>query len=168
MHTCVPIRSIVGYGTGALRDLWDWSITYYYRKISNIRSNKSQHLNDSRLVLQMSLPNPFKPSVKWIMKMLQLHLSYQQWYCLQRCAYIRGLTVLPTTSLNSRHQNMIQRIKCNFKMHIIKQGTMLTQLFGNHSLSPWYTMGVLAIKLDNCSIFPRANIFLDCGCVCQK
>ena len=30
-----------------------------YCKISNIRPNKSQNLNDSRLVLQLSLPNPF-------------------------------------------------------------------------------------------------------------
>ena len=40
-----------------------------YRKVSNIRRTKCQNLNDSRLVLQLSLPNPLKPSVKSIMKM---------------------------------------------------------------------------------------------------
>ena len=40
-----------------------------YRKISNIRRTKSQNLNDSHLVLKSSLPNPFKPGVKSIMKM---------------------------------------------------------------------------------------------------
>ena len=38
-------------------------------KVSNIRRTKCQHLNDSRLVLQLSVPNPLKPSVKSIMKM---------------------------------------------------------------------------------------------------
>ena len=32
-----------------------------YRKISNISRTKSQNLNDSRLVLLLSLPNPLKP-----------------------------------------------------------------------------------------------------------
>ena len=40
-----------------------------YRKLSNIRRTKSQHLNDSRLILQMSLPNLLKPGVKLRMKM---------------------------------------------------------------------------------------------------
>ena len=40
-----------------------------YRKVSNIRRTKSQYLNDSRLVLQLSLPNPYKPGVKSRMKM---------------------------------------------------------------------------------------------------
>ena len=40
-----------------------------YRKISNIRRTKCQNLNDSRFVLQLSVPNPLKPSVKSIMKM---------------------------------------------------------------------------------------------------
>ena len=41
----------------------------YYRKISNIRRAKSQNLNDSRLVLPLSLPNLLKPVVKSGMKM---------------------------------------------------------------------------------------------------
>ena len=36
-----------------------------YRKISNIRCIKSQNLNDSRLVLLLTLPNPLKPSGEW-------------------------------------------------------------------------------------------------------
>ena len=40
-----------------------------YRKISNIRRTKSSHLNVSRLVLQLSLPNRMKPGVKSRMKM---------------------------------------------------------------------------------------------------
>ena len=65
-----------------------------YRQVSNIRSTKSQHLKCSRTVLRLSLPNPLKPDVKSRMKMqleqrrqamLQLHLSDQQFYCLQRC-----------------------------------------------------------------------------------
>ena len=65
-----------------------------YHKVSNIRRTKCQNLNDSCLVLQLSVPNPLKPSVKSIMKMLleqrrqamlQLHLSYRQLYCQLRC-----------------------------------------------------------------------------------
>ena len=40
-----------------------------YRKVSNIRRTKCQNLNESRLALQLSVPNPLKPSVKSIMKM---------------------------------------------------------------------------------------------------
>ena len=40
-----------------------------YRKISNIRRTKSPNLTASRLVLQLSLPNPMKPGVKSRMKM---------------------------------------------------------------------------------------------------
>ena len=36
----------------------------YYREISNIRRTKSQNLNDSPLVLHLSLPNILKPCVK--------------------------------------------------------------------------------------------------------
>ena len=44
-------------------------LTENYRKISNIRCTKSQNLNDSHLVLTLSLPNPLKPDVKSRMKM---------------------------------------------------------------------------------------------------
>ena len=46
--------------------------TYYsniYRQTYNIGRNKSQNLIASRLVLQLSLPNRLKPSVKSRMKM---------------------------------------------------------------------------------------------------
>ena len=42
---------------------------WYYRKISNIGRTKFQNWNDSRLVLQLSLPNLLKPGVKLTMKM---------------------------------------------------------------------------------------------------
>ena len=63
---------------------------------------KSQNLIVSRLILQLSLPNPLKPDVESRMKMwleqrrqamLQLHLSDQQFYRLG-VAYIRALTVM--------------------------------------------------------------------------
>ena len=40
-----------------------------YSKISTTNRNKSQNLNDSRLVWQLSLPNPLNPGVKSRMKM---------------------------------------------------------------------------------------------------
>ena len=42
---------------------------YTYRKVSNIRRTKSKNLNDSRIVLQLSLPSRLKPGVKSRMKM---------------------------------------------------------------------------------------------------
>ena len=63
----------------------------HYRKSSSINRTKSQHLNVSHLVLQLSFPNPLKPGIKSRIKvqleqrwqaMLQLHLSDQQFYCL--------------------------------------------------------------------------------------
>ena len=65
-----------------------------YRQFSNIKRTQSPNINVSRLVLQLSLPNPLKPRVKLRMKMeleqrgqamLQLHLSDQQCYFLLRC-----------------------------------------------------------------------------------
>ena len=47
---------------------WYW-IFKKYRKTSNISRTKSQNLNDSRLILQFSLPHPLKPGVKSRMKM---------------------------------------------------------------------------------------------------
>ena len=66
-----------------------------YCQISNIRCTKSQNLNVSGLVLQLSSCDLLKPGVKSRMKMkleqrrqamLQLHLSDQQFYRLLRCA----------------------------------------------------------------------------------
>ena len=42
---------------------------FEYRKVSNIRRTKCQNLNDSRLVLQLPVPNPLKPSIKSIIQM---------------------------------------------------------------------------------------------------
>ena len=39
------------------------------RKPSNIKHTKSQNLNESHFILQLSLPNPLKPGVKSRMKM---------------------------------------------------------------------------------------------------
>ena len=39
-------------------------INLNYREISNIRRTKIKNLNDSRLVLHLSLPNLLKPGVK--------------------------------------------------------------------------------------------------------
>ena len=44
-------------------------LNFIYFQISNISHTKSQHLNDSRLILQLSLPNLLKPCVKLRMKM---------------------------------------------------------------------------------------------------
>ena len=41
----------------------------YYRKTSSKNRTKSQNLNVSHFVLQLSLPNPLKPNVKLRMKM---------------------------------------------------------------------------------------------------
>ena len=65
-----------------------------YCQVSDIRCTHSQNLNVSRLVLQLPLPNPFKPGVTSRMKMqleqhrqamLQLHLIDQQFYSQLRC-----------------------------------------------------------------------------------
>ena len=66
-----------------------------YRQTSSISRIQSQNLIVSRLLSQLSLPNPLKPGVKSKIKqleleqyrqaMLQLHLSDQQFYCLVRC-----------------------------------------------------------------------------------
>ena len=69
-----------------------WLKTNY--ETFSISGTKSQHLNVTRFVLQLSLPNPLKPGVKSRMKMwleqrrqemLQLHLSDQLLYRLLRC-----------------------------------------------------------------------------------
>ena len=49
--------------------LWGGNCYDIYHKTSSISRTKSQNLNVSHLVLQLSLPNPLKPNVKLIMKM---------------------------------------------------------------------------------------------------
>ena len=57
---------------------WNYKLTYLlysvssmsiYHQISNISCTKSQNLNVTCLILQLSLPNPLKPGVKSGMKM---------------------------------------------------------------------------------------------------
>ena len=73
---------------------WRASLHLSYRQTIDTRRTKSQHVNVSCLVLQLTLPNPLKPVVKSRMKMqleqrrsamLQLHLRDQQFYCPLRC-----------------------------------------------------------------------------------
>ena len=72
----------------------------FYHKSSHIRRIKSHNLNDSRLVLQLSLP---KPGVQSKMKMqleqrrqavLQPHLSDQRFISYLGATYIRRLAVI--------------------------------------------------------------------------
>ena len=53
-----------GFVSDWLSELVTALFTDIYRKISNISCTKSQNLNDSRLVLHLSLPNLLKPGVK--------------------------------------------------------------------------------------------------------
>ena len=55
-------------GLGNEQIILGWYEKWIYRKISNIRRNKSQNLKDPRLVLQLSFPNSLKPGVKSRMK----------------------------------------------------------------------------------------------------
>ena len=48
---------------------WRLSFRCKYRQFSNIRRSQSPNINISRLILQLSLPNPLKPGVKLRMKM---------------------------------------------------------------------------------------------------
>ena len=82
----------------------------YYRKVSNMRRTKYQNLNDSRLILQLYVPKPLKPSVKSIMQMWleqrrqampQLHLNYRQFYCQLRCVLYQRLDGMFQKQLSS-------------------------------------------------------------------
>ena len=86
------LKTTTSLQTSGTNDFW-YSISTY-GQISNIRHTSSQTLHVSRLVLQLSLPNPLNPGIKSGMKMdleqrrqamLQLHLIEQQFYCLLRC-----------------------------------------------------------------------------------
>ena len=87
----VRIRDLFGRWLLGICRLFSWNNV---KTLNNIRYTKSQNLNDSRLVLSLSLPNLLKLGVKPRIKMeleqrrqgmLQLHLSDQQVYCLVRC-----------------------------------------------------------------------------------
>ena len=91
------IKSMALCKTAATRLLMHWSycsLVQSYRKTSSISRTKSRNLNVSCILSQLSSLHPLKPGVKLRMKMLleqhrqamlQLHLSYQQFYCLLRC-----------------------------------------------------------------------------------
>ena len=56
-------------GTGLWNILQQTNLWDMYRKVSNIRRNKSPNIDVSGLVLQLSLSNLLKPGVKLRMKM---------------------------------------------------------------------------------------------------
>ena len=71
MHICVTRPQLIKLGfiiLGYLAFCW-LGAPFTYRKISNISLTKSHNLKVSRLGLQLSFRNIFKPSVKWRMKM---------------------------------------------------------------------------------------------------
>ena len=53
----------------SLDNISNGAMDFTYLKVSNISRTKSKNLNDSRLVLQLSLPSRLKPGVKSRMKM---------------------------------------------------------------------------------------------------
>ena len=101
-----------------INNSFTWHLILQTKMPSNL-SCKSQQIPTlvSRLVLQLSLPNPMKPGVKSRMKMqleqrrqamFQLHLSNQQFYCLQGTSYIRGLKLVLSFSLELTKRCVIQ------------------------------------------------------------
>ena len=68
-HTTTPEDLFFGQTAQNFPILGPHFTNTVYRKISNIRRTESPNLNVSRLVLQLSLPNPMKPGVKSRMKM---------------------------------------------------------------------------------------------------
>ena len=125
-----------------------------YRKTSSISRAKSQNLNVSCILLQLSLLNPLKPGVKLRMKMqleqrwqamLQLHLSYQQFYCLLRCDLYKRFygSVLTHCGLETPYGIMINIIRSNSLLpHNIKpfpESILNYQLSGRVFL--WYPHG---------------------------
>ena len=54
----------LSYHSASLCDMLDFLKDTIYLKIFDINRTKSHNLNDSRLVLQFSLPNPLKPGVR--------------------------------------------------------------------------------------------------------
>ena len=99
--TAKPLHSLLKFD-----ELMIWPVSYicswrcqsdWYCQTSKISHTKSQNLNVSHFVLQLSWPNLLKPGFKSRMKMyleqcqqvmsalLQLHVSEQQFYCPLRC-----------------------------------------------------------------------------------
>ena len=85
---CFKVATLISYSSTFCHCLLHTCADTHYRKTSSTSRTKSQNLNVSCLIMQLSLLNQLKPGVKSRMKMsalLQLHLSYQQFYCLLRC-----------------------------------------------------------------------------------
>ena len=88
-----------------------------YHKTSTIRHTKSQNLNDSRLVLQLSLSKPLKPDVKSRTKRCSWSSADRRcssyiWMINKLIAYegapyIRGLTVLQLLILHMTHRKSV-------------------------------------------------------------
>ena len=75
--------------------LLDWGIyNYIYCQTSNISRTKSQNLNVSILVLQLSLPHPFKPGVESRIKMYHYTWVVNNFIAYLGATYIRGTTVI--------------------------------------------------------------------------
>ena len=68
-HNILLAYISIGYPLIIILEWKPESIITRYRQTSNISRTKSQTLNVSCLVLQLSLPNPLKPGVKSRMKM---------------------------------------------------------------------------------------------------
>ena len=131
-------------GTGQKYELWTFLLWHQlHRSFSpiifkltikpNIRLNKSQNLNDHRLVLQLPLPNPLKPGSEWRCgwssadrAMLQLHLSDQQFYCLLRCGLYQKFndTSLPPVTW----QDMCKCVTWKHNAQLLFESLMHTDL----------------------------------------
>ena len=68
-HSKIPHSTVHGKMSELIIAMQCGPVPIHTRKISNIRRTKSETLNDYRLVVQLSLPNPMKPGVKSRMKM---------------------------------------------------------------------------------------------------
>ena len=68
---CLGLNVLTMLGALSYLECFSWLITQYlnYCQTSNISGTKSQNLDVSRLILQLTLPNPLKPSFESRMKM---------------------------------------------------------------------------------------------------
>ena len=115
-----------------------------YRQISNIRRTNSQTLNVSRLVLQLSLPNPLKSGIKSRMKMyleerrqamLQLHMSDQQCYCLVGCVLYKRFygNCVTITCCNSKLPYILISCICGVSLQMFR--SYISRIYKNNSQS---------------------------------
>ena len=65
----IPQAIVIGVMKGGTGMLCNSLSLYHYYQFSNIRRIQSQNINVSRLVVQLTLPNPLKPDVKLRMEM---------------------------------------------------------------------------------------------------